>query len=59
MLTTRASLSHRFAKEVVRSSMGKRIKEALKWGARSFRDVAFAADIKEGETSFKEHREAN
>jgi enoyl-CoA hydratase/carnithine racemase len=58
MLATRAPLSHRYAKEVVRCSMGKRIKEALKWESRSFRDVAFAADLKKGVTSFKERREA-
>ena len=58
MLATRAPLSHRFAKEVVRRSMGMHMEEALKWESRSFRDVAFTADLEEGVTSFKERREA-
>jgi hypothetical protein len=33
--------------------------EALKWESRSFRDVAFTADLEEGVTSFKDRREAN
>jgi enoyl-CoA hydratase/carnithine racemase len=59
MLATRAPLSHRFAKEVVRRSMGMHMDEALKWESRSFRDVAFTADLEEGVTSFKERRDAN
>jgi len=59
MLAKRAPLSHRFAKEVVRRSMGMHMDEALKWESRSFRDVAFTADLEEGVTSFKERREAN
>jgi len=59
MLAKRAPLSHRFAKEVVRSSMGMHMDEALKLGSRSFRDVAFTDDLKEGVTSFKERRDAD
>jgi hypothetical protein len=58
MHATLAPLSHRFAKKVVRSSMALRMEEALKWESRSFRDVAFAADLKKGVTLFKERREA-
>jgi enoyl-CoA hydratase/carnithine racemase len=58
MLATRAPLSHRFAKEVVRRSMGMHMDEALKWESRSFRDVAFTADLEEGVASFKERRDA-
>ncbi len=59
MLATRAPLSHRFAKEVVRRSMGMHMAEALSWESRSFRDVAFTEDLKEGLASFKERRPAN
>lgn len=58
MLASRAPLSHRFAKEVIRSTMGMHMDEALKNESRSFRDVAFTEDLKEGVTSFKERREA-
>jgi enoyl-CoA hydratase/carnithine racemase len=47
MLATRAPLSHRFAKEVVRRSVGMHMGEALQWESRSFRDVAFTDDLKE------------
>jgi enoyl-CoA hydratase/carnithine racemase len=59
MLSTRAPLSHRFAKEVVRRSVGMHMGEALQWESRSFRDVAFTDDLKEGLASFKERRPAN
>jgi enoyl-CoA hydratase/carnithine racemase len=59
MLATRAPLSHRFAKEVVRRSMGMHQDEALKWESRSFYDVGMTEDLKEGVTSFKERRAAN
>lgn len=58
MLTTRAPLSHRFAKEVMRRSVGMPMSEALSWESRSFRDVAFTEDLKEGLASFKERRPA-
>jgi enoyl-CoA hydratase/carnithine racemase len=58
MLATRAPLSHRFAKEVVRRSMGMHMSEALQWESRSFRDVAFSEDLQEGLASFKERRPA-
>ena len=59
MLASRAPLSHRFAKEVVRRSVGMHMNEALQWESRSFRDVAFTDDLKEGLASFKERRPAN
>jgi enoyl-CoA hydratase/carnithine racemase len=59
MLATRAPLSHRFAKEVVRRSMGMHMAEALSWESRSFKDVAFTDDLKEGLASFKERRPAD
>lgn len=59
MLASRAPLSHRFAKEVVRRSMGMHQDEALKWESRSFYDVGMTEDLKEGVTSFKERRPAN
>lgn len=59
MLASRAPLSHRFAKEVVRRSMGMHQEEALKWESRSFYDVGMTEDLKEGVTSFKERRPAN
>lgn len=58
MLAKRAPLSHRFAKEVMRRSMGMTIDEALKAESRSFRDVAMTADLEEGLNSFRERREA-
>lgn len=59
MLASRAPLSHRFAKEVVRRSTGMHQEEALKWESRSFYDVGMTEDLKEGVTSFKERRAAN
>jgi len=58
MLASRAPLSHRLAKEVVRRSIGMHQEEALKWESRSFYDVGFTEDLKEGLASFKEKREA-
>lgn len=58
MLASRAPLSHRFAKEVMRRSMGMPMGEALALESRSFRDVAMTADLAEGVQSFKERRSA-
>ena len=58
MLASRAPLSHRFAKEMIRRSMGMTMEEALKAESRSFKDVAMTHDLEEGVTSFKERREA-
>ncbi len=59
LLASRAPLSHRFAKEVVRRSMGMHMEEALKWESRSFHDVGMTEDLTEGVASFKEKRTAN
>ena len=59
MLATRAPLSHRFAKEVMRRSVGMHMAEALSWESRSFRDVAYTEDLKEGLASFMERRSAD
>ena len=59
MLASRSPLSQCFAKEVVRRSVGMHMDEALKWESRSFRDVAFTDDLKEGVASFKERRPAD
>ncbi len=58
MLASRAPLSHRFAKEVIRQSMGMNMPDALKAESRSFRDVAMTDDLQEGLASFRERRDA-
>ncbi len=58
LLAKRAPLSHRFAKEVMRQSIGTTMDEALRTESRSFRDVAMTADLEEGVTSFRERRNA-
>jgi enoyl-CoA hydratase/carnithine racemase len=58
MLARRAPLSHRFAKEMIRTSMGMNMPDALKAESRSFRDFAMTADLEEGLTSFRERRDA-
>jgi len=58
MLAKRAPLSHRFAKEVMRRSIGMTLDEALKAESRSFKDVAMTADLEEGLNSFRERRDA-
>jgi enoyl-CoA hydratase/carnithine racemase len=58
MLASRAPLSHRFAKEMIRTSMGMNMPDALKAESRSFRDFALTADLEEGLTSFRERRDA-
>jgi enoyl-CoA hydratase/carnithine racemase len=59
MLASRAPLSHRFAKEVMRRAVGMPFGEALSLESRSFRDVAMTDDLAEGVQSFKERRPAN
>ena len=58
MLATRAPLSHRFAKEVMRRTRGMTLDEALRAESRSFKDVAMTADLEEGLNSFRERRDA-
>jgi enoyl-CoA hydratase/carnithine racemase len=58
MLASRSPLSHRFAKEVMRRSIGMPIDEALRLESRSFFDVGLTEDLAEGTTAFKERRDA-
>ncbi len=58
MLSQRAPLSHRFAKEVMRRAVGMTLDEALQAESRSFRDVALTADLEEGLNAFRERRDA-
>lgn len=58
MLATRSPLSHRFAKEVVKRSVGMHMEEALRLESRSFYDVGLTEDLAEGTTAFKERRNA-
>jgi enoyl-CoA hydratase/carnithine racemase len=57
-LASRSPLSHRFAKEVVRRSVGMHMDEALRLESRSFHDVGFTEDLAEGTTAFRERRDA-
>jgi enoyl-CoA hydratase/carnithine racemase len=58
MLATRAPLAQRFAKEVMRRSIGMSFDEALRLESRSFRDLGDTDDLAEGTTAFRERREA-
>jgi enoyl-CoA hydratase/carnithine racemase len=58
MLARRSPLSHRFAKEVMKRSVGLPLEEALRMESRSFYDVGRTEDLAEGTTSFRERREA-
>jgi enoyl-CoA hydratase/carnithine racemase len=58
MLARRAPLAQRFAKDVMRRSMGMSQDEALKLESRSFYDLGQTEDIREGTTAFREKREA-
>jgi enoyl-CoA hydratase/carnithine racemase len=58
MLASRSPLSHRFAKEVIRRSVGMPLDEALRLESRSFDHVGLTEDLAEGTTSFRERRPA-
>jgi enoyl-CoA hydratase/carnithine racemase len=58
MLARRAPLAQRFAKDVMRRSVGMSLEEALKLESRSFYDLGQTEDIREGTTAFREKREA-
>lgn len=58
MLATRAPLPQRFAKEVMRRSIGMGVQDALRLESRSFYDLGGTQDIREGTTAFREKREA-
>ena len=58
MLATRAPLSHRLAKNVMRRMEGLTEEEALKAEVSSFYDLGQSEDLKEGTASFRERRAA-
>lgn len=58
MLARRSPLSHRFAKEVVKRSVGMHMDEALRLESSSFHDVGLTEDLAEGTTAFRERRDA-
>jgi enoyl-CoA hydratase/carnithine racemase len=58
MLASRAPLPQRFAKDVMRRSIGMAFEEALRLESRSFYDLGGTQDIREGTTAFREKREA-
>lgn len=57
-LATRAPLAHRFGKEVMLRALGRPPEDGLRQESRSFHDLAFTEDLKEGTDSFREKREA-
>ncbi|MDX1710949.1 MAG: enoyl-CoA hydratase-related protein [Rhodovibrionaceae bacterium] len=57
-LSRRAPLSHRFAKQVMKRSMGLTMDEALRLESRSFFDLGQSRDLEEGTAAFREKREA-
>ena len=59
MLATRAPLSHRFAKEVMKRAVGLPLEEALRLESRSFHDLGRTEDLAEGTASFRERRPAH
>lgn len=58
MLASRAPLPQRFAKDVMRRSVGMAFEEALRLESRSFFDLGGTHDIREGTTAFQEKRDA-
>lgn len=58
-LATRSPLAQRFAKDVMRRSVGMTMDEALRMETRSFYDLAHTEDLREGVTAFKEKRAAD
>lgn len=58
-LATRAPLAQRFAKDVLRRSVGMGMEEALRLECRSFYDLAHTEDLREGVTAFREKRPAS
>ena len=58
LLASRAPLPQRFAKEVIRRSMGQTLDEGLRMESASFHDIGQTADLEEGTTAFRERRPA-
>ena len=57
-LASRSPLSQRFAKEVMRRSVGMHMGEALQLESASFHDLGQSEDLAEGTTAFRERRDA-
>lgn len=57
-LASRSPLSQRFAKEVMRRSVGMHMGEALRLESASFHDLGQSEDLAEGTTAFRERRDA-
>lgn len=57
-LASRSPLSQRFAKEVIRRSVGMHMGEALRLESASFHDLGQSEDLAEGTTAFRERRDA-
>lgn len=57
-LASRAPLPQQLGKEVVLRSLGRTLEDGLRFESRSFHDLAFTDDLKEGTDSFREKREA-
>lgn len=57
-LASRAPLPQRFAKEVIRRTVGMPLDDALWIESRSFHDVGQTEDLAEGTTAFRERRDA-
>ena len=58
MLSTRAPLAQRFAKDVMLTAADMPFEEALLLESRSFRDLGDTEDLQEGTTAFREKRQA-
>lgn len=58
MLARRAPLAQRFAKEVIKRTVGMDMDDALRLESRSFHDVGLTEDLAEGTTAFRERRDA-
>lgn len=58
-LATRAPLAQRFAKEVMKRSVGMPMDEALWMESRSFYDIGHTQDLEEGLQSFRDKRDAD
>jgi len=58
MLSRRAPLPQRFAKEVMKRAVGLPLEEALRLESRSFYDIGLTEDLKEGTAAFRERRDA-
>jgi enoyl-CoA hydratase/carnithine racemase len=59
MLSKRAPLAHRFAKNTMRRIATLPLQEALRAEVRSFYELGRTEDLAEGTTSFRERRDAD